>query len=171
MFELTQKQQHEDKGKVQLRKFSEFSGSNGSLHPKQKKKEENPDESKLQLLNQSMKGNDMLGGGGATPQSKISLPGISKIRTGNVPSEAGLETFDEDREFLELTDLVDMDRTYIDSAMDKFDETLFDSFTYAQILGVHSLQYLAFKVFQMYNLFQGFHIQLEKLINFSQDVS
>lgn len=67
-----------------------------------------------------------------TPQSKLSLPGINKMKTGNLTNQDLLyqETYDEDREFLELTDLVDMDRTYLDSAIDKFDETLFDSFTY-----------------------------------------
>lgn len=54
------------------------------------------------------------------------------MKTGNLTNQDLLyqETYDEDRDFLELTDLVDMDRTYLDSAIDKFDETLFDSFTY-----------------------------------------
>jgi hypothetical protein len=37
---------------------------------------------------------------------------------------------DEDYDFLELVDLVEMDRTYLDSAIEKFDETSFDAFAY-----------------------------------------
>jgi len=74
---------------------------------------------------------------------------------------------DEDREFLELADLVEMDRAYLDSAVEKFDETVFDSFTYCQILGNKSLQYLTFKIFQMYNFLNYFSIPLDRLVNFT----
>lgn len=54
---------------------------------------------------------------------------------------------DVDREFFELTDLVDMDRTYLESAIEKLDDPLFDAFTYCQILGPHSLQFFSYKIF------------------------
>ena len=38
---------------------------------------------------------------------------------------------DPDDEFLQLTELIDMDKTYLESAMEKFDETSFDAFTYS----------------------------------------
>jgi hypothetical protein len=54
---------------------------------------------------------------------------------------------DEDYEFLELVDLVEMDRAYLDSAIEKFDETSFDSFAFCQILQQHALPFISFKVF------------------------
>ena len=77
------------------------------------------------LLNQSIvKSNE-------TP--KFSLAGLSKSKTNNqsLMDFNALETVDEDREFLELTDLIDMDRTYLDSAIEKFEETNFDAFTFS----------------------------------------
>lgn len=63
---------------------------------------------------------------------------------------------DNDREFFEAVDLVEMDRTLIESAIEKFDETSFDSFTYCSIFNGHEFQYICYKVFQIYNLIQGF---------------
>lgn len=76
--------------------------------------------------------------------NKLSLntPNFKHSKTGgsaNLDVNNNHYESDEDREFLELTDLIDMDRTYLDSAVEKFEETLFDAFTYCQILGTHSL--------------------------------
>ena len=54
---------------------------------------------------------------------------------------------ESDIEFLELTDLIDMDKTYLDSAVEKFDETSFDAFAYYAILGHNSLPYISYKIF------------------------
>ena len=51
----------------------------------------------------------------------------------------GYQETDEDRDFLALTDMIDMDRTFLESALEKFDETSFDAFTYCTILTTHSL--------------------------------
>ena len=100
--------------------------------------------------------------------TKGSISGTMKaMKVGANMTQEGHQETDVDREFLEKTDLADMDRTYLDSAVEKFDETQFDAFTCYQILGIHSLQYVTFKIFQMYNFFNSYHISLEKLVNFS----
>ena len=79
------------------------------------------------------------GDGGVTPGNKLQLPGFNKMKTNSNPGDFHYQETDEDKEFLILTDLKDMEGTYLDSAVEKFDETMFDSFTYCQILGNHSL--------------------------------
>ncbi len=80
-------------------------------------------------------------------QDSGSHKSASKLNGRNKNSEAYENETDVDREFLQLTDLFDMDRTYLDSAIEKFDETAFDAFTYCQILSGHSLQFISYKIF------------------------
>jgi hypothetical protein len=80
------------------------------------------------------------------------------------------ETDEDEREFLDLID-IDLERSIIDSAMEKFDETLFDSFQFTLIMGPHSLQYMTFRIFSHFNFFNLFGIQMERVVNFSREVN
>mmetsp|Transcript_7813 Transcript_7813/g.7278 ORF Transcript_7813/g.7278 Transcript_7813/m.7278 type:complete len:245 (+) Transcript_7813:1383-2117(+) len=77
---------------------------------------------------------------------------------------------ENEREFLEMTELIDMDRTLFENAMEKFDETGFDSLTFCQILTGNSLQYISFKLFDIYFFFPSFHIHMEKLANLAREL-
>ena len=52
-----------------------------------------------------------------------------------------------DREFLQITDLADMDMEFFTNAMEKFDLITFDAFQFEQFLSENSLQYLFYKIF------------------------
>ena len=80
-----------------------------------------------------------------------------------------LET-DEDKEFLDMIDLIDIERPFLDNALEKFEEVNFDSFIFCQAIPGHGIQYLMFKICNMYNLFNSFHFSLDKLINFTTEV-
>ena len=78
---------------------------------------------------------------------------------------------DEDREFLDMVDVVDVERSHLDNALEKLEELSFDAFNFCDILPGHGIQYLMFKICQMYNLFNTFHFTPDKLLNFTNEVS
>lgn len=51
-----------------------------------------------------------------------------------------------DKEFLHLTDLVDMEPDFFTNAMEKFDLVSFDAFYFEQILTDNCLQYMFYKI-------------------------
>jgi hypothetical protein len=69
-----------------------------------------------------------------------------------------------------MIDLVEIERTYLDNALEKLEETSFDSFNFCQILPGHGIQFLMYKICQMYNLFNSFHFTVDKMLNFTNDV-
>jgi len=108
-------------------------GNSGS----QNLERQDPDESRVNLLNaqtgrggsgwKMMEGMGTIGGNHEVMGSAFKGLQNKHSTRGNIVSEAN-DLLDADREFLELTELYDMDRTYLESAMEKFDETSFDAF-------------------------------------------
>lgn len=148
-----------DEKKIMMKKNSDL---------KKKREMVEIDESNMNLLNHSQKVSDFnLSSGG-----KGSISGHHRSKTNiniNIMDLQELEP-DSDEDFLQLTDLIDMDKTYLNSAIEKFDDLAFDSFTYCQILSTHSMHYICYKIFKMYNLFEQFHIPFERLINFAKEM-
>lgn len=139
-----------EKMKIMMKKLS-----NADNLFKKKKEVVDLDESKINLLNHSLKNMEV----SLSPGNKGSISAHRSKTNTNMMDLQEIEV-DSDDEFLNLTDLIDMDKTYLDSAVEKFDEIAFDSFTYCQILSTHSLHYICYKIFKMYNFFEQFHIPL-----------
>lgn len=78
---------------------------------------------------------------------------------------------DEDREFLDMVEIVDVERTYLDNALEKLEETSFDAFNFCSILPGHGIQFLTYKICHMYNLFNSFHFGPERLLNFTSEIA
>lgn len=71
---------------------------------------------------------------GEPGKSSILLPSGTKH---NITTE--YQETDEDREFLDMIDLEDVDRTYLENALEKFEETSFDPFNFNQVLPGHGI--------------------------------
>lgn len=52
-----------------------------------------------------------------------------------------------DLEFLQMTDLMDMEVEHIELALERIEQTNFDAFHFDQILIDNSLQYMTYKLF------------------------
>lgn len=49
------------------------------------------------------------------------------------------EDSDEDKEFLDMIDLVEVERTFLDNSLEKLEELSFDSFNFCQVLPGHGI--------------------------------
>ena len=118
---------------------------------------------------------------GNGPVSKVHpSPDFNKMNSGGFNSghlQAGKHNMtteyqetDEDREFLDMVDIVDVERSHLENALEKMEELSFDAFTFCSILPGHGIQYLMYKICQMYNLFNTFHFNSDKLLNFTNEV-
>jgi hypothetical protein len=105
-------------------------------HTQKKKKEElGVDESKVQLLKESsgnMAGKvhpspEGLKASGSAGNPQLLQPNMMHNKH-NTTTE--YQETDEDREFLDMIDLIDIERTYLDNALEKLEETSFDAFNF-----------------------------------------
>ncbi len=78
---------------------------------------------------------------------------------------------DEETNFLDLVDLVDVEKTFMDNAIEKIEETTFDAFNFCNAIPGHGIQYMMYKLCHMYNFFTAFHFNEQRLINLAQEVS
>jgi hypothetical protein len=81
------------------------------------------------------------------------------------------EDQDEDRKFFDLTDLVDVEKNFLESALERIEETNFDAFGLSQLLPGYGIQYLMFKICHMYNFYQHFHFSVDRLVNFTSEIA
>ncbi len=156
-----------NKNKLEIERLKELEHSNVELQKEQERKmkthmsrtpKENPDDSKMNLLN----------------QSSVFKPNEARLaisqRPSNRFSDVGNMESEFEQQFLQLTDLVEMDRTYLEQTTEKFDETSFDAFTFCQILSTHSLEFMMFRIAQTYNFFGQYMIDLERIMYFAKEV-
>ena len=122
-----------------------------------KKKKDDMDDAKSTLMKETPHGN-----------SKVHPENNVKAKHFNTTE---YQETDEDKEFLDMIDLVEVERTFLDNSLEKLEELSFDSFNFCQVLPGHGIQYMMFKICQMYNLFDTFHFPLEKLVNFSTEIA
>lgn len=78
---------------------------------------------------------------------------------------------DEDRKFFDLTDLVDVEKNFLESALERIEETNFDAFGFSQLLPGYAIQYLMFKICHMYNFYNHFHFSIDRLVNFTSEIA
>ena len=77
---------------------------------------------------------------------------------------------DEDREFLDMIDLPDVEKAHLDNVLEKLEETGFDAFNFCQVIPGHGIQFLMYKFCHMYNLFNTFHIDPDVMLQFTDKV-
>jgi hypothetical protein len=97
------------------------------------------------------------------------LPLSDGKQPGNLTSEH-LET-GEDREFMDLIDLDEIEKSLLDNSLEKFEDINFDAFALCQVLPGHGIQYMMFKICHMYNFYNTFHFNVQKLVSFTTEVS
>ncbi len=69
----------------------------------------------------------------------------------NTTSESS--EFDEEHEFLDLTDQPDIDKHFLDNALEKIEDSTFDSFNFCSVVPGHGLQFMMYKICYMYNFY------------------
>jgi hypothetical protein len=69
-----------------------------------------------------------------------------------------------------MIDLADIERSYLDNCLEKLEETTFDSFQFCQVLPGHGIQFMMYKISNMYSFHTAFHFTLERLLNLTTEV-
>jgi hypothetical protein len=71
---------------------------------------------------------------------------------------------------LTLMDLQEFDKELLEQQDESMELATFDSFTFESLLTENALPYLTYRVFQQYNFFETYFIEIEVLINFVREV-
>ena len=78
---------------------------------------------------------------------------------------------DEEHEFLELCDLVDVDKHLLDNTLEKIEETTFDAFNLCTVAPGHGIQFMMYKICYMYNFYKNFNFSITRLIGFTTEIA
>lgn len=78
---------------------------------------------------------------------------------------------DEEHEFLELCDLVDVEKHFLDNALEKIEETNFDAFNFCAVIPGHGIQFMMYKICYMYNFYNHFNFTVQRLIQYSSEIA
>jgi hypothetical protein len=78
---------------------------------------------------------------------------------------------DEDKKFFDLIENNDFDKNFLESSLERIEETNFDAFGFSQILPGFGIQYLMFKICHMYKFYQHFHFSVDRLFNFTSEIA
>ena len=65
----------------------------------------------------------------------------------------------------------DVEKNFLETALEKLDETTFDSFGFSLLLPGYGIQYIMFKICHMYNFYEAFHFSIERLVNFTSEIA
>ena len=79
--------------------------------------------------------------------------------------------YDKDYEFLAFGEQSEIGQEQLDLALEQFEFVTFDVFTYAGIMGNESFGYVVFKIFQKYDFFRKYDIEIETVYRFAHEVS